>query len=114
MKREYIKCAARAAIMCFKRGSDADFARADAIDAHNTAIAERAFTAIMNGHAEYAYIRDGKRLTVYTRSLRGNFVQASYFFEIDGDMVATMHSDIHGAQDMEHTFTPGKYINIAA
>ena len=112
--REYIRRAERATMMLFRRGSDADEARVDAIDQHNGAIAVRVYNGIMDGSVNYAHIRDGKRLIVYTRSLRGSFVQASYFADINGDTVATMHSDIHDHAQLAGTFIPGKYINIAS
>ena len=112
--REYIKGTERAAVMLFRRGSDADYARLDAIDAHNHGIAIRVYNGIMDGSTSYADIREGKRLIVYTRSLRGSFVQASYFADINGDIVATMHSDIHDHAQLAGTFIPGKYINIAS
>ena len=112
--REYIKCTSRAAEMLFKRGSEADYDRADAIDAYNTGMAERLYSGIMNGNIDYAYTRTGKQLIVYTRSLRGLFIQASYFVEISGCMEATRHSDITTANDLCKAFIPGKYINIKA
>lgn len=112
--REYIRRTERAVVMLFRRGSDADEARLDAIDAHNHAIAIRVYNGIMDGSTSHAHIRDGKRLIVYTRSLRGPFVQASYFADINGDTVATMHSDLHDHAQLAGTFIPGKYINIAS
>ena len=112
--REYIKCNHRAAVMLFRRGSEADFDRADAIDAHNTGIASRAYTGIMEGRFDYAYIRNGVHLIVYTRSTRGNFIQASYFSNLDGDTVATMHSNITSPDKMRDTFIPGRYITMEA
>lgn len=65
--REYIRRTERAAVMLFRRGSDADYARLDAIDAHNHGIAIRVYNGIMDGSTSYAYIRECKRLIVYTR-----------------------------------------------
>ena len=112
--RKYIKGNARAAVMLLKRGSAADFERVDAIDAHNRAIAESLYNAIMNDSINHAYQREGKRLIVYTKSLRGNYIQASYFWEFNGGMEATMHTDIINPGKMESTFIPARYINIVA
>lgn len=109
--REYIKQSKHAAIMLFRRGSASDFARADAIEAYNKAIAKRTYDTIMSGRADYAYIRDHRRLIVYTRSLRGAFIQASYFCEIDGTMEPTMHVACNDHNAVERTFIPGKYIS---
>lgn len=110
--REYIRSPHRATLMLFKRGNNTDYARVDAIDAHNKAIATRIYNAIMDGSINYAYIRDGKRLLVYTRSLRGSFVQVSYFCDINGNMEAIMHTDATTPNKME--LLHGKYINIVA
>lgn len=110
--REYIKSAHRAAVMLFRRGNDADYAKVDAIDAHNNAIATRVYNAIMNGSIDHAYTRDGRRLWVYTRSLRGDFVQVSHFCDFNGTMEAISHTDAHGPADME--LLPGTYINLVA
>ena len=112
--REYIKGNQRAAVMLLKRGSTADYNRADAIDAHNQGIASRLFSGLMDGSISSAYQREGKRLIVYHRSTHGTHIQASYFTEIQGEMVATMHTDIFGPSKIARTFFPGRYINIYA
>ena len=110
--REYIKCAHRAAIMLFRRGNEADHAKVDAIHAHNKAIATRVYNAIMDGSINHAYTRDGRRLWVYTRSLRGDFVQVSHFCDFDGTMEAISHTDATSPDKME--LLHGKYINLVA
>lgn len=109
-RREYIRCQAHASVMLFRRGNDADYARVEAIEKHNLGIACRVFDQLMTGAAPYAYIRSPKRLVVYTRSLRGNYVQVSHFCEINGDIVPLSHTDATRPEEMEMSFVPGKYI----
>lgn len=111
--REYIKRNQHASVMLFKRGSAEDYARAEAIDAHNTDVAQRLLKGLLSGSIDYAYMREGTRLIVYTRSLYGPHVQASYFTEAYGEPIANMHQDILNAQHLEHSFIHGRYLNIA-
>ena len=112
--RMYIKSGYRAALMLLRRGSEDDIKRIEAIDAHHKAIASRVYNALMDGDADYAYINNGPRKIIYTRSLRGKFVQASYFCLINGDYEATMHSDITDIKKLQDTMIEGKYITLAA
>ena len=106
--RYYVKGRRRAGLMLFRRGNDADYAKVDRIDRHNLSVAESVYDAIMSGRIDYAYIRNGSRLLVYTRSLRGSFVQVSYFY----DLVPSMHTDLHTAKDLSRTLIPCKHINL--
>ena len=108
--REYIRANNHAAVMLLRRGSDADYDRADEINEHNMDIASRIFDGIMDGTIATAHQRQGTRLTIYHRSTRGDFVQASYF----ADGIATMHQDITEPAKMELSFMHGRYICIAA
>lgn len=108
--REYIKRTYHAALMTLRRGSGADFDRLDAIIDHNAEVASRAYSAVLAGH--YAYIRNGKQLIVFTRSLYDCPVQASYFHDHNGDMEPVMHEDIHNVKEMERALLPGARITI--
>ena len=112
--REYIKANKHAVLMLFHRGSDADHDHADRIKEYNMDIASRIFDGIMDGSIATAYQRKGPRLIIYHRSTRGDFVQASYFLDRNGDTIATMHEDITEPAKMESSFMHGKYINIVA
>ena len=109
--RQYIRCSCRAYTMLFIRDSEADEARVEAINAYNMEIASNVYNDLMNATADYAHIRDGKRLIIYHRSTRGDFVQASHFCEINGVMEAIMHTDIHTPEKLAETFIHGKYIS---
>lgn len=112
--RRYIKRSERAAVMLFRRGSSADEARMDAIEAHNADIAQSVCSGLLSGLTDYAYIRYNKHLIVYHRSTRGNFVQVSHFHYFNGEPEAVMHTDATDAKKLADTLIPGAYINIIA
>ena len=113
--RIYIRCSRRAALNLLRRGTDDDFARAEEIDRGNMDAARRIWSGLMTGAMDYAYSHDGPRWIVYTRSLRGPFIQASYFYTDEtGNMIPTMHTDASDATRLFQTLIPGKYVNCTA
>lgn len=112
--RRYIKRSERAAVMLFRRGSSADEARMDAIEAQHADIAQSVYSGLLSGLTDYAYIKHGKHLIVYHRSTRGEFVQASHFTYFNGEPEAVMHTDVTDAKKLADTLIPGTYINIVA
>ena len=110
--RLYMRQTKRAALVLFKRGTDRDYERMEQLEAHNMEIARRLYAGLMDGTINHAYARKGGRLLVYTRSLRGDFVQVSHFAEIGGDWVATCHCDATSAEKVEDESIKGAYINI--
>lgn len=110
--RKYLRAARRAAVMLFRRGNDADWALVDEISAYNLNVMEGVINGLMDGEIGAAYIRMGRRLDVYTKSLRGEFVQISHFCELDGNMEALSHADVHTAAEALERTAVGHYINI--
>lgn len=109
--RYYIRATRRATLALFHRGTDADYDKIDEIDRHNREIMEKIYTGIMTGRISGAYIRHGAQIDLYTKSLRGDFVQLSHFCDLpNGETVATSHHDAHSAAEMEERH--GCYINI--
>lgn len=109
--RDYIKRGYRAALMALTRGSDEDDARCDAIHDYNMGIAEKAYTSIMDGFYDYAYIRDGAQLRVFHKSLRGNFIQCSHFCKLNGEWEATSHADVQDIREIADELISGRHIN---
>lgn len=107
--RFYVKSSHRAVTMLFRRTSDADYIRVDAIDRYNDAIAARLFRLIMD-EGRHAWQRDGDRLIIFHRSTRGDFVQASYFFRD----TASMHANCLTPGDIARALMRGRYVTIAA
>lgn len=110
--RWYFKQTRRAALAVFRRGTDRDYDRLDALDEHNLEIARRLYAGLMAGTINHAYVRNGGRMDVYTRSLRGDFVQVSHFAEIGGDWVALSHCDAQDAEKLLDESRRGVYVNI--
>lgn len=112
--RIYIPAARRAAEMALRRGSAADLARVDAIDAAHQAAARTLYNAIMDGTAAEAHQRHagGQLLTIYHRSTRpGVMIQASTFYrDRSGDWTASSHHDINRPEDVE--LRAGEYLTI--
>lgn len=109
--RYYLKATRRATLALFHRGSADDYSKLDEIERYNREIMETIYIGIMTGSISGAYIRHGERLDLYTRSLRGDFVQLSHFCDLpNGETVATSHHDAHSAAEMEERH--GCYINI--
>ena len=111
----YIPATYQAALMALKRGTDADIERTDAIHAQHRAIATRLYDGIMDGTISEAHQRyNGKYgLTVYHRSTRGDYVQASHFLlDRDGDWLALSHRDIHDPADIE--LCPATRLTVSA
>lgn len=117
MPRVYVPATYRAAVMDLKRGTPADYARMDAIQARHNAIARRLFDAIMTGEASEAHQikKGGYLMTIYHRSTRpGVNIQASTFYKshLDGQWTASSHHDIMTPADI--TLEPGIYLTITA
>ena len=110
--RYYLKSGRRAALMLFRRGSDADFDRADRIEEHNRGIMQGIFSGLMQGTISAAHITAGAHLDVYTKSLRGDYVQVSHFCKLRGVWEACSHSDAHSVEDLTRDLKTGRYINI--
>lgn len=109
--RVYIPAARRAALMLFRRGSEADYRRADALTAQRQQIAAEIFTGIMSGRISEAHQRTGKTLTIYTRSIRGEHVQETHCtLDRDGDWTPTGHGDRYNPRQID--LAAGYYITI--
>lgn len=110
--RYYLKSGRRAALMLFRRGSDFDYERVDKIDAHNSALMQEIYNGLMSGTMSAAYITVGTRRDIYTKSLRGDFVQVSHFCKFRGDWEATGHGDAYTGKAMADGAMCGHYINV--
>lgn len=112
--RIYIPAARRAAEMALRRGSAADLARVDAIDAAHQAAARTLYNAIMDGTVAEAHQKHsgGQLLTIYHRSTRpGIMIQASTFYrDHSGDWTASSHHDINTPSEID--LIPGEYLTI--
>jgi len=111
--RIYIPATRHATLMLFKRGNDADEARADAIEAKREDIKRRIFDSIITGAADEAHQRfnNGYNLIITHRSTRHEGIQQSHFALINGTWEATSHHDAHSAADIE---IKSGYITITA
>ncbi|MBR7187931.1 MAG: hypothetical protein IKD53_05195 [Clostridia bacterium] len=91
-------------------------ARADAIDQHNTAIAERIYNDIIEGRTLYAHQLYNKGFTrqVIHQSSRGNYLQITHLCKIGGEWTPTSHQDAYSARDVDRALKHGQYINIVA
>lgn len=117
--RIWIKATYRATIALFRKykhpeTAEAAEARADAIDAHNDAIATRIFDDITTGRAAYAHqlYNHGFTRQVIHRSSRGEYIQITHLCKIRGEWTPTSHQDAHNARDISKTLIHGSYINI--
>ena len=119
--RIWIKATYRATIALFRnysRFSAAEKAkartRADAIDAHNAAIAEHVYNDITAGRTLYAHqlYNDGYNRQVIHRSSRGNYLQITHLCKIGGEWTPTSHQDAYSARDIDRALKHGHYINI--
>ena len=117
--RIWIKATYRATIALFHKyrhpeTAEAAEARAEAIDAHNAAIAERIYSDITEGRTLYAHqlYNAGFTRQVIHRSSRGNYLQITHLCKIKGEWTPTSHSDAHSAGDVDRALKHGQYINI--
>lgn len=110
--RLYLKAKRRAALMVLRRGTNADYDRVDAIEAHNRAILSRVYDGLLTGEITAARVRSPLHQDIYTRSLRGDFVQISHFGLIGGRWEALSHTDAHNVRDMTENSKCGCYITI--
>ena len=115
--RIYIPAARRASLMIFRRGSEADHARADALRAQREEIARRIFDAIMTGAAMEVHQRynDGHTMSVYHRSTRGDFIQETWLTRgphTGGEWEPSGHHDVHSPADID--IKAGHYLTITA
>ena len=119
--RIWVKATYRATMALFRNYSHFNstekaeaHARADAIDAHNAAIAERIYNDITAGRTLYAHqlYNAGFTRQVIHRSSRGNYLQITHLCKIGGEWTPTSHSDAHSAGDVDRALKHGQYINI--
>lgn len=117
--RIWIKATYRATIALFHKyrhpeTAEAAEARADAIDAHNAAIAEHVYNDITAGRTLYAHqlYNDGYNRQVIHRSSRGNYLQITHLCKIKGEWTPTSHQDAHSARDIDRALKHGQYLNI--
>ncbi len=117
--RIWVKATYRAAIALFhkyRRPKTAEKAeaRAEAIDAHNSAIAERIYNDITEGRALYAHqlYNHGFTRQVIHQSSRGDYLQITHLCKIGGEWTPTSHQDAHSARDIAKALIHGSYINI--
>lgn len=119
--RIWIKATYRATIALFRnysRFSTAEKAkartRAEAIDQHNAAIAERIYNDITEGRTLYAHqlYNAGFTRQVIHRSSRGDHLQITHLCKIGGEWTPTSHSDAHNARDIDRALICGQYVNI--
>lgn len=117
--RIWIKATYRAAIALFHKYSHPETAekaeaRAEAIDAHNSAIAERIYNDITEGRTLYAHQLYNRGFTrqVIHQSSRGDYLQITHLCKINGEWTPTSHQDAHSARDIAKTMIHGQYINV--
>ena len=117
--RIWVKATYRAAMALWRKYSrpetaEAAEARADTIDAHNTAIAERIYSDIAEGRALYAHqlYNSGYTRQVIHQSSRGDYLQITHLCKIGGEWTPTSHQDAHSARDIAKALIHGSYINI--
>jgi hypothetical protein len=108
----FIPSARQAALNVFRRGNDADYERLDIIENRQLAAAQKIYSAVKSGCI--AYIETKDRLVLCTRSIRHDDVQISYFWEKDGDYIATSHVDAHDAKKLLDTLQHGKSYIVEA
>lgn len=119
--RIWVKATYRAAIALFHKYSrpetaEAAEARADAIDAYNSAIAERIYSDITEGRTLYAHqiYNHGYTRQVIHQSSRGDHIQITHLCKIGGEWTPTSHQDAHSARDIAKALIHGSYISIIA
>lgn len=119
--RIWVKATYRATIALFRKYSRLSttekaeaHARADAIDAHNAAIAERIYNDITEGRTLYAHQLYNRGFTrqVIHQSSRGDYLQITHLCKIGGEWTPTSHQDAHSARDIAKALIHGSYINI--
>ena len=117
--RIWVKATYRAAIALFhkyRRPGTAEKAeaRAEAIDAHNNAIAERIYNDITEGRTLYAHqlYNHGFTRQVIHQSSRGEHIQITHLCKIGGEWTPTSHQDAHSARDIANALMHGSYINV--
>ena len=119
--RIWIKATYRATMALFRNYSHLNstekaeaHARADAIDAHNSAIAERIYNDITEGRTIYAHqlYNSGFTRQVIHRSSRGDHLQITHLCKIGGEWTPTSHSDAYSARDIDRALKHGRFINI--
>ena len=117
--RIWIKATHQAAIALFHKYShpetvEAAEARVNAIDAHNSAIAERIYNDITEGRALYAHqlYNHGFTRQVIHQSSRGDHLQITHLCKINGEWTPTSHQDAHSAHDIAKALIHGSYINV--
>ena len=119
--RIWVKATYRATIALFRKYSRLSVAekaearaRADAINQHNAAIAERIYNNITTGRALYAHqlYNHGFTRQVIHRSSRGEHIQITHLCKIGGEWTPTSHQDAYSARDIDRALIHGNYINI--
>ena len=119
--RIWVKATYRATIALFRKYSRLSTtekaearARADAINQHNAAIAERIYNNITTGRALYAHqlYNHGFTRQVIHRSSRGEHIQITHLCKIGGEWTPTSHQDAYSARDIDRALIHGNYINI--
>ena len=108
--RIYLKGTHRAALRMFRHGDHSDI---DRITAENDAAIATVFDGLMDGRYEYAFIRDGENVHLYTKSARIDGVQRTTFWDRNGEWVPLSDQQYHNVKDWKRDGYPSRrYMNV--
>lgn len=80
------------------------------IIAQHNGVRRSVFDAVMNGGV--AQMKTENYLNIYSKSLRGDFVQESHFVRLNGEWEALSHRDVTSPKLIE--FNDAKYVYVYA
>ena len=110
--RIYLRATYRAALRMFHTGSAEEVKR---LEAQNGAVLASVYHDLEDGRYDYAYVRQGKLITLYTRNPTGTHVRrTSFYYAEDGELIPQSHHIFKDAAEMAAVefFPHGAYINI--
>lgn len=110
--RIYLKALYRATIRMFHTGDPEEVER---LEAENGAALARVYDGIADGRYDYAYVRQGHMVRLYTRDMAADGrVRKTHFIRMDnGELLPTTHHVFRDAAEMAKDAYPhGVYVNI--
>ena len=108
--RVYLRGAYRAALKALR---DDDCADIDRVTAENETAIRAVFDGLMDERYDYAFIRKGRLVHLYTRSARISGVQETTFMDEDGELVPLSDQQYRDAKSwIKDGYPEGCYINV--
>lgn len=113
--RKYLKATRRLCLKWFRSDLSDDVEKElEAAEDYNNCILSDILGGLLIGVYSYAKVKEDRRLYVFTKSLRGEFVQLTFMhISGNGEIVPDSHWDIRSIENLHDIYLGGKYITIA-